>query len=345
MSMHSVVNEPIENISFEELVDLLATIFIDNGTSESVGNCLAQNCASAERDGALSHGVFRVPGYVSTLKSGWVDGRAEPVVSSVKGSVIYVDACNGFAQPATKMVRPHAIELARSQGMALVCTHDSHHFGALWPDLEPLALEGFVALTFVNGSAVVAAHGGVKPVYGTNPMAFTAPREGKPPLIFDQASSGMSLGDTRIAAQNGQPLPDGIGIDSAGQPTTDPNQVISGGALLPFGGHKGSSIAMMIEILAGALTGSSFSFEVDRSAYVGAQTSRCGQTMIIIDPAAAGGTQLSKRVETLAKQLVETGQTRLPGDHRYICRAKAEQNGIPIKRSTLSSLRSYLLGA
>jgi delta1-piperideine-2-carboxylate reductase len=111
----------------------------------------------------------------------------------------------------------------------------------------------------------VSVWGGTRKVLGTNPMAFACPRPGHKPLVWDQASSVMAQGEVLLAAERGLALPEGVGLDSGGRATTDPRAVLDGGTLLPFGGHKGASIAFMIEILAGALTGGCFGFE-DRSA-------------------------------------------------------------------------------
>ena len=95
-------------------------------------------------------------------------------------------------------------------------------------------------------------------VLGTSPMGFACPRPGKPPLVWDQASSVMTQGDVLLAAQRGEMLPEGVGLDAAGRPTTDPRAMLGGGSALPSAGYKGSSIAFMIEIVAGALTGGCF---------------------------------------------------------------------------------------
>src|SRR3569833_4718860 len=113
--------------------------------------------------------------------------------------------------------------------------------------------------------ANVVPHGGRKKLYGTNLMGFAVPRDSGDPIVFDQASSGWSNGDVQIARREGRELPEGIGVDRDGNPTTDPNAVLDGGALLPFGGHKGSSIAMMMEIMGAALAGSNKTNEIDWS--------------------------------------------------------------------------------
>ena len=110
----------------------------------------------------------------------------------------------------------------------------------------------------------MAVWDGRRKVLGTSPMGFACPRPGKPPLVWDQASSVMAQGEVLLAAQRGETLPEGVALDADGRPTTDPRAMLDGGSLLPFAAHKGSSIAFMIEIIAGALTGGCFGFE-DRS--------------------------------------------------------------------------------
>lgn len=328
-------------VPFEQLTALLREIFLAHGTSASVADRLALNCASAERDGAASHGVFRMPGYVSTLDSGWVDGRAIPVVDDVAAAFVKVDARNGFAQPALAAATSLAIAKTRDAGACVVGIHGSHHFGALWLDVEPFAEQGLVALSMVNSMAVVVAHGGKRPVYGTNPMAFAVPRGDRLPLVFDQAASTMAHGDVTIAAREGRLLPEGAGVDADGRPTRDPNAVLDGGALQTFGGHKGSSIAMMIEILSAALSGGRFSFEVDWSAHPGAQTPCTGQCLILIDPAKAGSlAAFTRRVEDLLAALHEAGQERLPGDRRYASRRRAARDGIPMPHATIAMIEA-----
>lgn len=126
-----VVEGSSVSLGFSALVALLQQVFERHGTSPEVAAILASNCASAERDGAHSHGIFRIPGYISTLASGWVNGRAVPQVTDVASGFVRVDAGNGFAQPALEAARPLLVEKARSAGIALLAIHNSHHFAAL----------------------------------------------------------------------------------------------------------------------------------------------------------------------------------------------------------------------
>jgi delta1-piperideine-2-carboxylate reductase len=330
-------------LSFADLSDLLRRIFERHGASPAVAAILAENCASAERDGAHSHGIFRIPGYVSTLQSGWVDGKAVPRVEDVAPGFVSVDAMNGFAQPALEAARTLLLDKARANGIALLAIRNSHHFAALWPDVEPIAREGFVALSFVNSMACVVPHGGQRALFGTNPIAFAAPRAGADPLVFDLATSAMANGDVQIAARDGALLPEGVGVDRDGAPTCSPQAALDGGALRPFGGHEGSALSMMVEILAAALTGGNFSFEFDWSGHPGAQTPWTGQLLIVIDPAKRAASNFAQRVETLVQQMRGAGQERQPGERRYRQRARCEHAGIFVGADDLARLQELAL--
>lgn len=312
------------------LAGLIAEVLIRHGMSTRNAGLVAAVVAAAERDGAASHGLLRMPGYIATLKSGWVDGAAEPVVERPAPSIITVDARNGFAQVAHAAARDTGLAAVRETGMAAICIRDSHHFAALWPDVEPFAEQGLIALTVVNTRARIVVWGGKRKVLGTNPMAFACPRDDGPPIVWDQASSLRAQGEVLLARTEGHQVPEGVGLDATGNPTTDPAAILDGGALLPFGGHKGAGIAFMIEVLAAALTGGRFGFQDESAKFPGAQTSNAGQFLLLIDPARSAGDAFSGRVSTLIATLREAGSDRLPGDARRQRREQALRDGIVV---------------
>ena len=335
MSCNQIVRVPLD-----DLVELIARVLELHGASRAVSEVIATNMACAQRDGADSHGVFRLPGYLSTLASGWVDGRAEPIVTDTAPSVVTVDARNGFAQPAHLAAQSLLLEKARKQGIAMMAIRDSHHFAALWPDVEPYAEEhGLVALTFVNSMACVVPHGGKRALFGTNPIGFAAPRSEERPLVFDLATSAIAHGDVQIAAREGKTLPPGYGVDRHGHPTCDPTAILEGGALLPFGGHKGSALSMMVEVMAAALTGGNFSFGFSWDEYPGAQTPKTGQLLLLIDPARSGGSGFAGRIEELVHALHDAGQSRMPGERRHRNRDEAGRLGVAVHAADLENMR------
>ena len=330
-------------VSIVEAEAAVARVLVANGFSAGNAAILARNCIAAERDGSRSHGLFRLAHYVSTARSGYVDGAAVPVVNDVAPGFLRVDAANGFAQIAIDAARGLLIEKVRRQGIAILAIHRSHHLGALYLDAEPFAEQGFVALAMLNSIPVVAPPGGSKGVFGTNPMAFAAPLEGRPPLVFDQAASTMAFGEVQIAAREGRSLPQGTGVDAAGNPTGDPQKILDGGAINTFGGHKGGSIALMIELLCAGLVGADFSFEVEWG-IPGAHTARTGETIILIDPAcgADGARPFGRRANQLVEALFAAGQKRLPGERRIAARRRSAGQ-ITVEDNAWKSLEALML--
>ena len=320
------------------LAALIAKAFTRHGMSDGNAVLVAGIVAAAERDGAASHGLLRMDGYIASLRSGWVDGAAVPIVRQAAPAVVTVDARNGFAQVALAAAREAALATVRAMGVASVCIHDSHHFAALWPDVEPFAEMGLVALTAVNARSRMMVWDARRPVLGTNPLAFACPRADGPPLVWDQASSLRAQGELLLARKAGRPVPAGAGLDAAGEPTTDPAAILDGGALLPFGGHKGANLAFMVEVLAAALTGGQFGFEDEPAGHPGAQTSRAGQFLLLIDPARSAGSGFGARIAALAERFRAAGSARLPGDARHSHRAHAALHGIMLTRDAYEHL-------
>jgi delta1-piperideine-2-carboxylate reductase len=331
-----------QTVSVDELTEIVSRILVGHGVRPDNATPVAETVAAAERDGAASHGLLRLPGYVATLRSGWVDGNATPAVVDVAPGLVATDAANGFAQPALRASAPLLRDKARSQGIAALAIRDSHHFAAVWPDIEPFAVDGFITLAVVNGRRRMVVWDGKRKIFGTNPMGFACPRPGKLPLVWDQASSVMAQGEILLAAQHGEKLPAGVALDAEGNPTIDPQAMLDGGSVLPFGERKGSSIAFMVEVLAAALTGGNFGFE-DRSAdYPGAQTSKAGQTVILIDPTRLPGNRFFERIESLFAAIAESGVSRLPAERRYAQRERSLRDGIVLSDRQATSLQQLL---
>lgn len=323
-----------------ELKRLVLALLCAHGVDEFAADAVSSVVVAAERDGTFSHGLTRLPGYISSLKSGWINGAARMTIEDAAAGILHVDAANGFAQAALALARGLAMGKAREVGVCTISIHNSHHFGSLWPDVEPFAQQGLVCMAFVNTRSLIMAPGARTKVLGTNPMAFAVPRKDAPPLVWDQASSVMAHGDVLLAARAGHTLPPGAGVDCDGRFTQDPQQVLDGGALAPFGGHKGFLIALLVEVMAAALTGSRFGFEDDPARPAGAATSNAGEMLLLIDPRKTGATDFGARIETLLETIADAGTERLPGDRRYRNRAIAATEGIEVSPAMMELLRS-----
>ncbi len=309
---------------------------VGNGCSDDQARAIADIVTAAERDECKSHGLFRIPFYIRAIKSGRVAPRAVPTVTDLAPGVVKVDGHDGFAPLALEMGAAPLVARAREHGIAALCLRNVFHISALWPEVERVAEQGLVAFAFTAAMSSVAPAGGTKPIYGTNPMAFAWPRPGRPPLVFDQASSACARGEIQLRLRAGEALPPGWAIGPDGEPTTDPEAALAG-AQLPFGGHKGAALALMVELLAGALIGDVFSYESKALDNANTGAPKGGEFMIAIDPArcvgeAERGAQLD-RAETLFSMILEQEGTRLPSDRRFAARRRTPTEGITIPQS------------
>ena len=335
------------HLTLEEVHAVAVDALCAGGFSARHAHAVADTVTAAERDECPSHGLFRIPFYVKALRAAKVSPDAEPTFRDLAPAVLRADAHFGFAPLTLQLAADPLEQRAREFGIAALCIVNAYNVAALWPEVERLAERGLVAFAFTAALQYVAPAGGTRPVYGTNPMAFAWPRAGRPPLVFDQASSASARGEIQLHLRDGKPLPEGWAIGPDGEPTTDPATALAG-AQLPFGGHKGAAIALMIELLAGALIGDVFSFEAQAkdTGRVGAPCG--GELMIAIDPARCTGdgdrdAQLAHAEALFAKVLEQDG-TRLPSDRRYRARERTPTEGVTIPRSLHDTLRGYIDG-
>lgn len=317
------------------------------GFSDNHANAIARTVTAAERDECRHHGLFRMAFYMSALHAGQASPDAEPTVTDLAPGVVKVDAHGGFSPLALEYGHKPLVERAKSQGIAALAVTNALNVAALWPETERLAEEGLVAFAYVSAIPYVAPAGGTKPLFGTNPMAFAWPRDGHPPLVFDQAASASARGEIQIRLRDGKALPDGWAIGPDGKPTNDPAVALAG-AQLPFGGYKGSCLALMIELLAGPLVGDVLSFEAGERDKANTGAPCGGELVIAIDPVRcmANGNRAAQLAhgEMLFTRLLEQEGTRLPSDRRYQARKRTVVDGVKVPRSLFETLQGFKAG-
>lgn len=303
-------------LTLDEIDGLARRVFTNNGCDQANTDALVRTVVTAERDGSHSHGLFRVPGYVASLRSGKVNGAAQPVVQNKTAAIVTVHGNNGFAPLAIERGIPVLAQAAQQLGIAVMGITHSHHFAALWPEVEALAERGLIGMACVSYKPVVAPAGGSKPLFGTNPMSFAWPRPGRSPMVFDMATSAMALGEIQIAARDGKSVPPGTGLNAAGEATTDPNEIVKG-VILPFGGYKGSAIAMMVELLAAGATGERFSFEAAEADKPDGGPPQGGEFVLAISPELLAGPGWEEHCEQFFDRFDQIEGARLPGARRH----------------------------
>lgn len=333
-------------ISLEEVHRVTKAALRAHGASAENAEAVARTITAAERDDCKAHGLFRLPFYVKGLDDGKVNGTAVPEVEEISSGLVRVDAHRGYAPLAIRVGIERLADKAGTNGIAAVAIVNCYHVAALWPEVEWLAERGFASFAFTQYMAFVAPAGGTQRVYGTNPMAFGWPREGAPPVVFDQASSASSRGDLLLHHRDGKPIPPGWAIDTDGNPTSDAAEGLKG-AQLPFGGYKGAALALMVELLAGALIGAPFSFEATETDPREDMPPLGGELVVAIDPThfhADPQDPLSHSEKLFGRVLSQEG-TRLPSDRRYAARKETIPNGVLVPGDFYRTLQDMAAGA
>jgi len=297
----------------------------NNQTSQDNAKEVADALINAEFDGQAGHGLSRIPSYVEQLNAGKVKGNVEPSLLSSKGSVIRVDANNGFAFPAISLAISEITVTCKKYGIAAASISRSHHFGQAGRHVERLAEQGLIGLMFGNTPKAIPPWGGTQALFGTNPIAFASPRDSAVPLVIDMSLSKVARGKVMVANQLNEKIPEDWAIDKDGKPTTDAKKALEG-AMLPIGDAKGSALALMVEVLAAGLTGSNFGFEASSFLNAEGDAPGVGQLIIAIDPSFFSGESFGERTETIVGAILEQPGTRLPGDKRIEKRKVREKS-------------------
>ncbi len=222
------------SISLDEIYDLAKKTLLFNGCDEENASILSDTMMRAERDGSLSHGLFRLPAYVAALKSKKVNGKARPEVKKISPSVIKVLGNSAFAPMVLKVGLPELIKLAKETGVAVLAITNSHHMAAMWPETEAIAEAGLVGFACTSYKPMVAPAGAKKALFGTNPISFAWPRPGKTPVVYDMATAAMAMGEVMVAARDGHKVPLGTGLNKDGKETTNPSEIADGGKAHPL---------------------------------------------------------------------------------------------------------------
>lgn len=311
--------DELYKISFETLTRL--------GLDDDHADAIARNLWLCQRDECQSHGLYRLLITSNTVINKAVAVDAKPEVFDHAPAIVRVDAKDGFSLLAFEKGKELLVEKAKHSGIAAMAINNCVHFSAIWPEIEALTSEGLVALAMLPSYAWVAPAGGTKGVFGTNPMAFGWPRKDAHPMVFDFATSATARGEIELYRRAGKDIPLGWGIDREGNPTTDPQAALDG-AMLTFGGHKGSAIAMMVELLAGPLIGDLLSLEAIVADDGMGSAPRHGEIIIALNPESFLGElveQHMQRAEILFSGIMDQG-ARIPSQRRYEARARSEAN-------------------
>ena len=321
-------------LSIEQAEKLSLAVLEGNGFSHDHAAAIMRSVMAAQSDECHSHGLYRLIGCVQAARNGGLDTHAEPEIIDQAPAITRVNAHKGCSLLSFEKGLPYLIEKSRACGVSVLAINNSFHFSALWPEVEAISSQGLVGLAMTPTHAFVAPTGGTKPLLGTNPIAFSWPRLGRTPYTFDFATSMIARGEIELHRRAGKSIPDDWAIDENGAPTTDAAKALEG-AMLTFGGHKGSALSTMIGLLAGPLIGDVLGHETHAASEDVPGKPHHGEIIIAFCPETFLGSDAQKHLEhaeDLFEGIIKQG-ARLPSQRRFEARERSRENGVTIPKA------------
>jgi uncharacterized oxidoreductase len=329
------------------LHDAALQLFRASGSPEEEAALLARLLTNASLSGAESHGLSRIPQYLGRLRNGAVKAGQRPELTVDRGCAALVSGNHGYGQVMAHFAVSQAIERTAKHGMSVVGLVDVGHIGRLGDFASMAAEAGLVCLVFASSGGVsrwMAPFNGKQAMMGTNPRAAAFPSDRSVPVVFDFATSAVANGKIQTWKKNAQSAPEGVLIDADGNPTTDPNVVGNGGAILPLGGpeggHKGFGIAFMVEIMSGILTVGAFAGGPDAS------TTNNVTTFMTIDAGIFRDVSdfkqdMDRFIRFLKDTPAQEGkEIRIPGETSGRTREERRRDGIPLSDTIVAGIQA-----
>ena len=313
------------------------------GVPDEDARLVADSLVQADLWGHESHGVLRLSSYLKRLASAVMRAVTDIQVISECGAVAVWDGGDGLGQVIAARAMRWAMQRATVHGVCAVSVRNSNHFGTAMYFTRMAPPRGQIALLMTNASPAMAPWGGTLATVGTNPWSIAAPAGRHPPLLLDIANTSVARGKIMLAQQQGKSIPAGWATDRRGEPTTDARAALAG-LLLPMGGHKGYGIAVMIDVLAGILSGSSYGGAV-QGPYQAERRSGCGHLLVVLDISAFMPLQeFNARAEELIRQLKSVppaagyAEVLYPGEQEARSDERARLAGIALTAEALANL-------
>lgn len=322
-----------------QLRETTRRIFEAAGTPSDLAGQMAEILVESNLAGHDSHGVIRIPAYVKAIKEGNIIPDARPEVVEEKGGSALVDGNYGFGHIAAAFATDVAVRKAKANQAAVVSVVRCNHIGRLGEWGSRAARQGVIALVTVGGSGgpgIAAPFGGAARALSTNPISVGVPAGDEEAMLVDFATTGVAEGKVQVARAKGAQLPPGVLLDREGKPSTNPEDLYNGGMLLPFGGHKGFGLAMVVELLGAALTpGQNY----NRDGHSG------GAVILAVDAATfrplnefeAAADATLRRVKAIPPA-PGVSEVLLPGEPEQRSKAERLKNGIPIAEATWNAI-------
>ena len=340
---HYPGTERERRISWAVLQTTTAKIFRACQMSEEDAGLLAKTLVDADLRGCHSHGVLRVPDYVSKLR-GDVNPAGVPFIRQDAKTALVVDGGNSMGQIGSTFAMHQAIARARDYNLAMAAVRGSNHCGAMAFYAMMALQEDMIGIATTNALPTMAPWGGLDKILGINPLAVAIPAGEEYPVVFDAAFSGSSHGKIRVYHQKGEPIPPDWAFDADGRPTTDPAEAIHG-LLQPIGGYKGTGLALVMGILSTLLSGASYGTELGNMVD-GPKAGQDGHFYAAIKVSAfVELSEFKRRMDDIVRQIRNSrkapGASRIcaPGELEAETERRYRLEGIPLNEATLKGIQ------
>lgn len=325
----------------EPLTRAVRAIVKGTGSTDREADLVSTNLVEANLKGHDSHGIGMIPRYVDSWKEGGLTANAHVSITLDSNALLTLNGNQGYGQVMGYEAMELGAERAKRHGVCVVGLTNAHHIGRIGAWAEQCIAHGLVSIHFVNvlSRPIVAPWGGRDARHGTNPFCVGVPRAGKDPIVLDFATSKIAQGKTRVAFNKGVPLEPGTILDVEGNPTTDPRYTVIEpfGAILPFGEHKGSGLALICELLGGALTGGA----TEVGAVKRGRQVLNGMFSILVDPNKLGTAEnLAQEIEsyvawhTASPAAAGVSHVKIAGEPEREWKAQRLAEGIPVDEAT-----------
>jgi ureidoglycolate dehydrogenase (NAD+) len=326
----------------------LKELVVDKLTKEGLSNEQALTVADvlvhADLRGVGSHGVLRTEHYAKRLNEGGINRTPNFSINRTSSASAIFDGDNGIGHVIAKKAMDQAIELAEKSGIGIVGVINSSHCGALSYFVQQAIKKNKIGMAMTQTDKIVVPFGGARPYFGTNPLAFGFPAKRNKPVILDMATSNVAFGKVLHARKTGKEVPLEWGVNKEGVPTSDPNQIIS---LLSMGGAKGYGLAMVVDILSGILTGSTFGPHITPMYDEYNKYRKLGHFFCAIDPQIFITqddflNQIDQMIDEIHQLKPAEGinMVMVPGEPEQIQEEKRSRYGIPIPKAVYKYLAS-----
>ena len=330
-------------VEWEALREFCEQVLRAAGVPEKDAGIVAAALVDADLSGMKSHGVTRLNDYLLRMEQGLMTPTTKIDVVRETPSTALLDANDGWGQVASECAVELVVEKARDVGSAWVGVRNSNHNGTAAYWTMKIARKDMVGICSMNTSPVMAAHGSRRPTLGTNPLSIAVPSSSGRPVVLDMATSNQARGKIILAAKNNDSIPEGWAITSEGLPTTDAQEALKG-SVLPLGGPKGSGLAIMLDILAGVLTGAEFGAKMPRM-YDDPQPQRVGHIFSAISiEAFMPMTEFLSRMDQKEQETREGPpapgfeRVSMPGDGTHERIARHREESIPLTAKVYADL-------